>query len=225
MHGLHFVASTAVAVGLQIILKRRILGPGCSLLANAPRIESVPSPLAGSPTYPFAHHPRNRGRLCTQISSILDSLLDEGKSQGAAHSSRPDRRTPCGRSTYGTIPEEMRDGPLLLESLGASSVDINMGLCADLQRTAALVDDGRSRQRADWSAQCVNAVNYRHRQNATGLGPMEKTLPRPTSPARWRMSVSPRIVCAWSHAATRFQRFGEFAAFVPLSMHFLRGIA
>jgi nifR3 family TIM-barrel protein len=86
------------------------------------------SPLAGYTNLPFRLIIREIGGagLCTTDLVNSRSLLEKNRKALQLIQTRPEDR-PLAVQLYGTIPEEMRDAAVLLESLGVSSVDINMG--------------------------------------------------------------------------------------------------
>jgi tRNA-dihydrouridine synthase B len=86
------------------------------------------SPLAGYTNLPFRLIIREIGGagLCTTDLVNSRSLLEKNRKALQLIQTRPQDR-PLAVQLYGTIPEEMRDAAILLESLGVSSVDINMG--------------------------------------------------------------------------------------------------
>ena len=86
------------------------------------------SPLAGYTNLPFRLIIREIGGvgLCTTDLVNTRSLLEKNRKALQLIQTRPADR-PLAVQLYGTIPEEMRDAAALLESLGVSSVDINMG--------------------------------------------------------------------------------------------------
>jgi tRNA-dihydrouridine synthase B len=116
-------------VGLQIILKHRITW-AMSFALGQLQLESnlFLSPLAGYTNLPFRLIIREIGGagLCTTDLVNSRSLLEKNRKALQLIQTRPEDR-PMAVQLYGTIPEEMRDAALLLESLGVSSVDINMG--------------------------------------------------------------------------------------------------
>ena len=86
------------------------------------------SPLAGYTNLPFRLIIREIGGvgLCTTDLVNARSLLEKNrKARQLIQSCPPDR--PLAVQLFGTIPEEMRDAAALLESLGVSAVDVNMG--------------------------------------------------------------------------------------------------
>jgi nifR3 family TIM-barrel protein len=86
------------------------------------------SPLAGYTNLPFRLIIREIGGvgLCTTDLVNARSLLEKNRKALELIQTRPPDR-PLAVQLYGTVPEEMRDAAALLESLGVSSVDINMG--------------------------------------------------------------------------------------------------
>jgi tRNA-dihydrouridine synthase B len=86
------------------------------------------SPLAGYTNLPFRLIIREIGGagLCTTDLVNSRSLMLKNRKALQLIQTRPADR-PLAVQLYGTIPEEMRDAAVLLESLGVSSVDINMG--------------------------------------------------------------------------------------------------
>ena len=112
------------------------------------------SPLAGYTNLPFRRVVREIGGvdLCTTDLVNARSLIERNrKALKLIESDAEDR--PLAVQLFGSVPEEMRDAALYLESLGVRSVDINMGcpvkkvcrvgggsaMMTELNRTAALV--------------------------------------------------------------------------------------
>ena len=86
------------------------------------------SPLAGYTNLPFRLIIREIGGvgLCTTDLVNARSLLERNrKALKLIETTTADR--PLAVQLYGTVPEEMRDASLLLQSLGVDIVDINMG--------------------------------------------------------------------------------------------------
>jgi nifR3 family TIM-barrel protein len=86
------------------------------------------SPLAGYTNLPFRLIIRQLGNvgLCTTDLVNARSLLEKNRKAVKLIETRPDDR-PLAVQLYGTVPEEMRDAALILESLGVAAVDVNMG--------------------------------------------------------------------------------------------------
>jgi len=112
------------------------------------------SPLAGYTNLPFRRVVREIGGvdLCTTDLVNARSLLERNrKALKLIESDAQDR--PLAVQLFGSVPEEMRDAALYVESLGVRAVDINMGcpvrkvcrvgggsaMMTELDRTAALV--------------------------------------------------------------------------------------
>src|SRR5262245_174063 len=112
------------------------------------------SPLAGYTNLPFRLVVRELGGLGLATTDLVNarSLLERNPKALKLIESRPADR-PLAVQLFGSVPEEMRDAAVLLESLGAASVDINMGcpvrkvcrvgggsaMMTELDKTAALV--------------------------------------------------------------------------------------
>ena len=86
------------------------------------------SPLAGYTNLPFRIVAREIGGLDLATTDLVNarSLIERNrKALKLIESNERDR--PLAVQLFGAVPEEMRDAALWLESLGVSSVDINMG--------------------------------------------------------------------------------------------------
>ena len=112
------------------------------------------SPLAGYTNLPFRLTLREIGGLdlCTTDLVNARSLLEKNpKAFKLIETSPADR--PLAVQLFGSVPEEMRDAAVYLQSIGISSVDINMGcpvrkvcrvgggsaMMTEMEKTAALV--------------------------------------------------------------------------------------
>jgi tRNA-dihydrouridine synthase B len=112
------------------------------------------SPLAGYTNLPFRLTIREVGGLDLATTDLVNarSLLEKNpKALKLIETSPADR--PLAVQLFGSVPEEMRDATAYLESIGISSVDINMGcpvrkvcrvgggsaMMTELEKTAALV--------------------------------------------------------------------------------------
>src|SRR3989440_1874167 len=112
------------------------------------------SPLAGYTNLPFRLTIREIGGLDLATTDLVNarSLLEKNpKALKLIETSPADR--PLAVQLFGSVPEEMRDAAALLESMGISSVDINMGcpvrkvcrvgggsaMMTELDKTATLV--------------------------------------------------------------------------------------
>ncbi len=112
------------------------------------------SPLAGYTNLPFRLIVREIGGvgLCTTDLVNARSLLEKNKKAFKLIETRP-ADSPLAVQLFGSVPEEMRDAAIYLESIGIASVDINMGcpvrkvcgvgggsaMMIELNKTAALV--------------------------------------------------------------------------------------
>ncbi len=112
------------------------------------------SPLAGYTNLPFRLTIREIGGLDLATTDLVNarSLLEKNpKAFKLIETNAADR--PLAVQLFGSVPEEMRDAAVYLESIGISSVDINMGcpvrkvvkvgggsaMMTELDKTAALV--------------------------------------------------------------------------------------
>jgi tRNA-dihydrouridine synthase B len=112
------------------------------------------SPLAGYTNLPFRLTIRELGGLDLATTDLVNarSLLEKNpKALKLIETSPVDR--PLAVQLFGSVPEEMRDAAVYLESIGISSVDINMGcpvrkvcrvgggsaMMTDLEKTCELV--------------------------------------------------------------------------------------
>jgi tRNA-dihydrouridine synthase B len=112
------------------------------------------SPLAGYTNLPFRLVVREVGGvgLCTTDLVNARSLLEKNKKALKLIETSP-ADSPLAVQLFGSVPEEMRDAAVYLESLGVQSIDINMGcpvkkvvkvgggsaMMTELDKTAALV--------------------------------------------------------------------------------------
>src|SRR2546426_11005854 len=86
------------------------------------------SPLAGYTNLPFRLTLRELGGLDLATTDLVNarSLLEQNPKALKLIESCPADR-PLAVQLFGSVPEEMRDAAFYLESVGISSVDINMG--------------------------------------------------------------------------------------------------
>src|SRR5437764_13850865 len=112
------------------------------------------SPLAGYTNLPFRLTLRELGGLDLATTDLVNarSLLEKNPKALKLIETCPADR-PLAVQLFGSVPEEMRDAAIYLESLGISSVDINMGcpvkkvcrvgggsaMMTELEKTAELV--------------------------------------------------------------------------------------
>src|SRR5205085_8883169 len=86
------------------------------------------SPLAGYTNLPFRLAVREVGGLGLATTDLVNarSLLEKNpKALKLIETSAADR--PLAVQLFGSVPEEMRDAAMYLESIGIASIDINMG--------------------------------------------------------------------------------------------------
>src|SRR5215211_4445694 len=86
------------------------------------------SPLAGYTNLPFRLAVREVGGLDLATTDLVNarSLLEKNPKALKLIETCPADR-PLAVQLFGSVPEEMRDAAIYLESIGISSVDINMG--------------------------------------------------------------------------------------------------
>jgi len=112
------------------------------------------SPLAGYTNLPFRLTLRELGGLDLATTDLVNarSLLEKNPKALKLIETRP-ADSPLAVQLFGSVPEEMRDAAMVLESMGIASVDINMGcpvrkvcrvgggsaMMTEMDRTAALV--------------------------------------------------------------------------------------
>src|ERR1041384_7397327 len=86
------------------------------------------SPLAGYTNLPFRLVVREVGGLGLATTDLVNarSLLEKRDKALKLIETRPADR-PLAVQLFGSVPEEMRDAAIYLESVGIASVDINMG--------------------------------------------------------------------------------------------------
>src|SRR3984957_16528874 len=112
------------------------------------------SPLAGYTNLPFRLTLREIGGLDLATTDLVNarSLLEKNRKALKLIETRPADQ-PLAVQLFGSVPEEMRDAAIQLESIGIASVDINMGcpvrkvcrvgggsaMMTELTKTSALV--------------------------------------------------------------------------------------
>ncbi len=112
------------------------------------------SPLAGYTNLPFRRTLRELGGLDLATTDLVNarSLVEKNPKALKLIETCPEDR-PLAVQHFGSVPEEMRDAAVYLESIGVSSVDINMGcpvrkvcrvgggsaMMTELDKTSALV--------------------------------------------------------------------------------------
>lgn len=108
------------------------------------------SPLAGYTNLPFRLIIREIGGvgLCTTDLVNARSLVERNRKAHKLIETCPADH-PLAVQLYGTVPEEMRDAALLLESLGIDAVDVNMGcpvrkICRNGGGSALMADHAKA---------------------------------------------------------------------------------
>ncbi len=108
------------------------------------------SPLAGYTNLPFRLIIREIGGVGLCITDLVNarSLLERNRKAHKLIETRPADH-PLAVQLYGTVPEEMRDAALLLESLGIDAVDVNMGcpvrkICRNGGGSALMADPAKA---------------------------------------------------------------------------------
>lgn len=151
------------------------------------------SPLAGYTTLPFRLLLRELGGLGLVTTDLVNarSLLEKKPKALKLVATAPAER-PAAVQLFGAIPEEMRDAAVLVESLGFSSVDINMGcpvrkvcrvgggsaMMTELGKTTALVKGMveavkipvTAKMRLGWDEQNITAPELARALEDAGIG-------------------------------------------------------
>src|SRR2546423_12809224 len=151
------------------------------------------SPLAGYTNLPFRLTIRELGGLDLATTDLVNarSLLERNPKALKLTETCPADR-PLAVQLFGSVPEEMRDATAYLESIGISSVDINMGcpvrkvcrvgggsaMMTELDRTAKLVqgmvDAVRipvtAKMRLGWDDQNITAPDLARTLEDVGVG-------------------------------------------------------
>lgn len=167
------------------------------------------APLAGYTNLPFRLIIREIGGagLCTTDLVNARSLLERNRKaleliQTSAHDK------PLAVQLYGTVPEEMRDAALLLESAGVDAVDVNLGcpvrkICRNGGGAALMAD-------ADKTTRIVQAMVEAVRIPVTckmRLGWDDQNI---TAPDLARAVEDVGVAAITVHGRTRQQGFGGF---------------
>ncbi len=151
------------------------------------------SPLAGYTNLPFRLTLREIGGLDLATTDLVNarSLVEKNpKALKLIESCLADR--PLAVQLFGAVPEEMRDAALYLESIGVSSIDINMGcpvrkvcrvgggsaMMAELDKTAALVKGMvaalripvTAKMRLGWDEENITAPDLARALRDVGVG-------------------------------------------------------
>src|SRR3954465_3163405 len=150
------------------------------------------SPLAGYTNLPFRLTLRELGGLDLATTDLVNarSLLEKNPKALKLIETCPADR-PLAVQLFGSVPEEMRDAAAYLESIGISSVDINMGcpvkkvcrvgggsaMMTELDKTAALVRGMvdavkipvTAKMRLGWDDQNITAPDLAHALEDVGV--------------------------------------------------------
>ncbi|MGI8967332.1 MAG: tRNA dihydrouridine synthase, partial [Limisphaerales bacterium] len=143
------------------------------------------SPLAGYTNLPFRLALREIGGLDLATTDLVNarSLLEKNRKALKLIETCP-ADSPLAVQLFGSVPEEMRDAAIYLESIGVSSVDINMGcpvkkvckvgggsaMMTELEKTAQLVRGMvnavkipvTAKMRLGWDDENLTAPNLAH---------------------------------------------------------------
>ncbi len=150
------------------------------------------SPLAGYTTLPFRLVLRSLGGLGLATTDLVNarSLLEKKSKALKLVETTPEDR-PVAVQLFGSVPEEMRDAAVFVQSLGMDSVDINMGcpvrkvcrvgggsaMMTELARTASLVKGMveavkipvTAKMRLGWDDQNITAPNLARALEDAGI--------------------------------------------------------
>src|SRR3954454_14597183 len=150
------------------------------------------SPLAGYTNLPFRLALREIGGLDLATTDLVNarSLLEKNPKAFKLIETCPADR-PLAVQLFGSVPEEMRDAAAYLESIGISSVDINMGcpvrkvckvgggsaMMTEMDKTAALVKGMvdavkipvTAKMRLGWHDQNITAPDFAHALEDVGV--------------------------------------------------------
>jgi tRNA-dihydrouridine synthase B len=165
------------------------------------------SPLAGYTNLPFRLTLREIGGLDLATTDLVNarSLLEKNpKALKLIETSPADR--PLAVQLFGSVPEEMRDAAIYLESIGISSVDINMGcpvrkVCKVGGGSAMMTEMGKT---ADLVRGMVEAVKIPVTAKMR-LGWDDQNL---TAPDLARVLEDAGVAAIFVHGRTREQGFG-----------------
>ncbi len=132
------------------------------------------SPLAGYTNLPFRLAVREVGGLDLATTDLVNarSLIERNPKAFKLIETCPADR-PLAVQLFGSVPEEMRDAAVMLEELGISSVDINMGcpvkkVCRVGGGSAMMTELDRTGRAGQGHGECRE--NSGHGKDASGLG-------------------------------------------------------
>ena len=165
------------------------------------------SPLAGYTNLPFRLTLREIGELDLATTDLVNarSLVERKvKALKLIETSPADR--PLAVQLFGSVPEEMRDAALYLESLGISSVDINMG--CPVRKVCRVGGGSAMMTEMDKTARLVEGMARALKIPVTAkmrLGWDDENL---TAPELARVLEGAGIAAIFVHGRTREQGFG-----------------
>ena len=169
------------------------------------------SPLAGYTNLPFRLTLREIGGLDLATTDLVNarSLLEKNPKALKLIETNPADR-PLAVQFFGSVPEEMRDAAVYLESLGISSVDINMG--CPVRKVCRIGGGAAMMTEWDKTARLVRGMVEAVKIPVTAkmrLGWDDANL---TAPDLARVSGRRRRggdFCPWPHPRTGFFRHGQ----------------
>ena len=165
------------------------------------------SPLAGYTNLPFRLTLRELGGLDLATTDLVNarSLLEKNpKAFKLIESCATDR--PLAVQLFGSVPEEMRDAAVYLESIGISAVDINMG--CPVRKVCRVGGGSAMMTELDKTAQLVNGMVKAVKIPVTAkmrLGWDDQNL---TAPELARTLEGVGVAAIFVHGRTREQGFG-----------------
>src|SRR5580765_5020545 len=165
------------------------------------------SPLAGYTNLPFRLVVREVGGLGLATTDLVNarSLLEKNhKALKLIETSAADR--PLAVQLFGSVPEEMRDAAVYLESIGIASIDINMG--CPVRKVCRVGGGSAMMTELDKTAQLVKGMVEAVKIPVTAkmrLGWDEENI---TAPDLARALEDAGIAAIFVHGRTREQGFG-----------------
>src|SRR5438874_1430516 len=165
------------------------------------------SPLAGYTNLPFRLVVREIGGVGLATTDLVNarSLLEKNsKAMKLIETSPADR--PLAVQLFGSVPEEMRDAAVYLESLGVASIDINMG--CPVRKVCRVGGGSAMMTELDKTAQLVKTMVEAVRIPITAkmrLGWDEQNI---TAPDLARTLEEAGVAAIFVHGRTREQGFG-----------------
>ncbi len=164
------------------------------------------SPLAGYTNLPFRLTLREIGGLDLATTDLVNarSLLEQNPKAFKLIETRPSDR-PLAVQLFGSVPEEMRDAAVCLESMGVSSVDINMG--CPVRKVCQVGGGSAMMQQLDKTARLVKGMVDAVRIPVTAkmrLGWDDRNI---TAPELARVLEDVGVAAIFVHGRTREQGF------------------